>query len=58
MVRENFEGYTKKQVEGAMEACCLQALLGHPSRKDFEGMVHANLIAHRPVTPENISHVH
>ena len=53
MVRENFEGYTKKQLEGAIKACHLQAMLGHSSRKDFKGMVHANLIANCPVTTED-----
>ena len=57
-VRENFEEYTRKEVEGAIKACCLQAMLGHHSRKDFEGMVHLNLIAKCPVTPEIISHAH
>ena len=57
-IRENFEGYMKKQMEGAIKACCFQAMLGHPSRKDFESMVHANLFANCPVTPENISHLH
>ena len=52
MIRENFEGYTKKQVEGTIEAHHLHAMLGHPSRNDFEGMVHANLTANCPVTPE------
>ena len=58
MSRVNSEGYTKRQVEGAIEACHLQAVLGDPSRKDFEGMVQANLIANCPVAPENISHTH
>ena len=58
MVQENFEGYTKKQVESAIKTCCLQAMLGHFSRKDFKVMVNANLIANCPVTPENISHTH
>ena len=58
MVRENFKGYAIKQVKGAFEAHCLQAMLGHPSRKDFKGMVCANLIANCPVTPENISRTH
>ena len=57
-VRENFEGYIKKQVEGAIKACCLQAKPGHLSSKDFKAMVHANLIANCPVTTENISHAH
>ena len=36
----------------------LQAMLGHPSRKYFEGMVHANLIANHPRTPQKISLSH
>ena len=56
-IREKFEGYTKRQVIGFNKECCLQAMLGHKSRKDFESMVHANLIANCPVTPENITHV-
>ena len=44
-IRDNFEGYTKKQVEGAIKAQRFQAMLGHHSRKDYESMVCANLIA-------------
>ena len=42
MMRDNFEGYMKKQVEGAIKARHFQAMLGHPSKKDYESMVHAN----------------
>ena len=55
-IQENFQGCTKKQVEGAIKACQFQAMLGHPSRKDFESMVHANLIANCRMTQENIFH--
>ena len=58
MIRERYEGYTNKQVEGAIKARCLQGMLGHPSRKDYESMAHAILIAHCPMTSENISHAH
>ena len=57
-IRENFEGFMKKQVEGAIKAHHLQTMLGHPSKKDFEGMVHGTLIVNYPMTPENISHSH
>ena len=56
--RENFKGFMKKQVEGSIKACCLQAMLRHPSIKDFKSMVHANLIANSPMTAGNISHAH
>ena len=35
-IRENFGGYMKKQVEGAIKADCFQAMLGHPSRNDLK----------------------
>ena len=34
-IRENFEGFMKKQVKWAIKACHFQAMLGHPLRKDF-----------------------
>ena len=48
----------KKQVEGAIKAHHFQAMLWHPSRKDFKSMVCADLIANCSVIPENISHAH
>ena len=33
-------------------------MLGHPSRKDFESMLHVDLIANCSVTLENISDAH
>ena len=44
MIRKNFEGYAKKQVEGTIKACPLQAMLGHHLREDFECMAFAYLI--------------
>ena len=43
-VRENFEGYTKKQVEKAILARKAQAMVGHPPDEKFKQMVsHGNL---------------
>ena len=58
MIRENFEGYTKKQFDGGIKAHCFQAMLGCPSRKDFEGVVCDNLIANCQVTMAYISHAY
>ena len=33
-------------------------MLGYPSKKDFESMVHAILIANYPATPENATDAH
>ena len=54
-VQDNLQGYSKKQVEGAKKARELQAMVGHPSTRDFEKMVHANLIANCPITENNIA---
>ena len=32
-VRGNIKGYTKRQVDAAIKACCLQTMFGHPSGK-------------------------
>ena len=39
MVGKNYEGFSKKQVEKTPEARELQGIMGHPSQKDFKGMV-------------------
>jgi hypothetical protein len=35
-VRENYEGYTKREVLRAKEAHCAQAMIGNPSEGDFK----------------------
>ena len=35
----NYEGYTKREVLRAKEACRAQALLENPSEKDYQGMI-------------------
>ena len=55
---DKFEGYTKHEVEGAVRAHCLQGMLGHPFQKDFEGKVHANIIANYPVTQKDVTNAH
>ena len=46
----NFEGFTKKQVKGAINVQRLQAMLGHPSKKDYESLVCAKHFDNTPVT--------
>ena len=58
MFRDNFEGYTKHEVKGAIKAHQLQAMLGHLSQKDFEGMVNANFTANGPVMQKDISNAY
>ena len=58
IVRDNFEGVTKNEIEGAIKAYDIQALLGYPSRKDFKNIMHAQLIANCPITQNYIANAY
>jgi hypothetical protein len=54
-VHGNYEGFTKQKVIKAQEAREAQAMLGNPSKKDFQGLVSSNLIPNCPIVRANIS---
>ncbi len=54
-VRENYEGYTKREVMRAKEARRAQAMIGNPSEGDFKGMVNSNMIKNCLLTPSDIT---
>jgi hypothetical protein len=54
-VRSNYEGFMKQEVIKAQEAREAQAMLGNPSKKDFQGLVSSNLIPNCPITRADIS---
>ncbi len=54
MVRGNMEGYTQREVEDARAARKAQAMLGHPTNRDFLGMVRSDMILNCPVTPSAV----
>jgi hypothetical protein len=56
-VRGNYKGFTKQEVIKAQEAREAQAMLGNPSKKDFQGLVRSNLIPNCPVARTNISNI-
>jgi hypothetical protein len=53
-VRQNFEGYTKKQVQQAARACRLMGMVTSPSERNFQAMVCLNMLKDCPVTNNNI----
>jgi hypothetical protein len=57
-VRKNFNGFSRKQVEGATAACRLMGMVAIPSPCDFEGMVHLNMLKDCPITNDVIKNVH
>ena len=54
-VRENYEGYTKREVLKAKEAHRAQAMMGNPNEKDYKTMVRNNLIPECPITSTDIT---
>jgi hypothetical protein len=34
-VRNNYKGYTKRQIEQAIAACCLMGMIASPSERNF-----------------------
>jgi hypothetical protein len=54
-VRGNYEGHTKRDVLQAKESRRAQAMIGDPSKGDFEGMVSGKLIKNCPITTTNIT---
>ena len=49
-VRENMEGFTKREIAGATQARKLYGMLAYPSVKDFEWAVISNQIQDCPIT--------
>ncbi len=54
-VHNNYKGFTKQQIEQAIAACCLMAMIASPSEQDFHGLVPLNLLKDCPVTDADIT---
>jgi hypothetical protein len=57
-VGENFDGFSRKQIKGAMMARRLMGMVVTPSPCDFEGMVRLNMLKDFPVTNDDIKNAH
>jgi hypothetical protein len=57
-VHGNYEGFTKQEVLKAQEVRKAQAMLGNPSKKDFQGLVSGDLIPNCPIARTNITKAH
>ena len=57
-VEENCKGHNKHEVRKAEEAWILQNMMGSPSQRDFEGMVHHNLIKNCPIDHKDVTNVY
>jgi hypothetical protein len=53
-VRENFEGYTRHDVERAREAQRIQGMIANPTEREFADMVQEKLLTNCPITIRNV----
>ncbi len=56
-VRENCEGYTKREIFKTKEARRAQRLIGNPSESNFRGLVRGNMTQNCPITSDNVTNV-
>ena len=54
-VKQNEEGFTKRQIEAAKKAREFQAVTGFPSTADLKAVIASNQVANCPITIEDLS---
>jgi hypothetical protein len=57
-VRNNYEGFTKKQVVQATAARRLMGMIGAPTEREFQGLVRQNMIKDCPISHEDVVNAH
>ena len=57
-VHKSFEGFTKKQVDKAIEARRLQATLAHPTDKELKNMIIKGSIRNCDVKVQDVTNTH
>ena len=57
-VRDNFEHFTKEEIEKAVKARKLQGRVGYPADAKFANLVSSNSLKHSPVTASDAANAH
>jgi hypothetical protein len=57
-MRQNFEGFSKRDVIGAIKARRLQSMIGSPGLADYEGMVREKMIDDCPIDNTDLKNAH
>jgi hypothetical protein len=57
-VQGNMEGFTRRKVKEAQEACKVQVTLRHPTDRNFLGVVCGSMISYCPVTANTVTNTH
>ena len=53
-VKDNEQGYSRRQIAAAKAARTLQSIVGHPSTADLKSVLRSNQVANCPVTPADV----
>ena len=57
-VRNNYEGFTKKQVQQSTLASRIMGMIGAPTEREYQALVCLNLLQDCPITNSNIVNAH
>jgi hypothetical protein len=57
-VRQNYEGFTKRQVQQATHACHIMGTIGAPTEHEFQSLIRLNLLKDCPITNSDIINAH
>jgi hypothetical protein len=57
-VRNNYEGFIKKQVHRANFACHIMGMIGAPTEREYQALVRLNLLQDCPITNSDIVNAH
>ena len=55
MLKECNEGYIKQQIDGAIQVCHLQGMMGYPSLHEFENLLCEQIIQNCPMHHDEIN---
>jgi len=57
-VHQNYEGFTKWQIQQATQDRCIMGMIGAPTECEFQSLVHLNLLKDCPITNNDIINAH
>jgi hypothetical protein len=57
-VRQNYEGFTKRQVQQATHARRIMGMIGAPTESEFQSLIRLNLLKDCPITNSDIINAH
>ena len=57
-VRDNFDGFTKRQIKQAIKARRLMSMIGAPTEREFQGLVRLNHLKDCPINNSDIVNAH